>query len=169
MTAQLNAETGLFSRPNRSFLFLWMKDVIIPSLMRWWSWQGPNQGDPGGSFLSSVVSGRGSTIRFANSCIPGTWGPEKQRTHLISVQPELESHGGFPGGSDVKESACNAVDLVWCMGGEDPLEKGMATLSSILAWRIPWTEEPGGLQSTGWQRFAHDLATSRLHRARITV
>ena len=35
-------------------------------------------------------------------------------------------------------------------GWKDPLEKGMATLSSILAWRIPWTEEPGGLQSIGW-------------------
>ena len=36
---------------------------------------------------------------------------------------------------------------VWCLGWEDPLEKGMATHSRILAWRIPWTEEPGGLQS----------------------
>ena len=48
---------------------------------------------------------------------------------------------GFPGGSDAKESASSAGDLGW----EDPLEKGMATYSSILAWRIPWTEEPGGL------------------------
>ena len=39
---------------------------------------------------------------------------------------------------------------------EDPLEKGMATHSSILAWRIPWTEEPGGLQSMGSQRLGHD-------------
>ena len=39
---------------------------------------------------------------------------------------------------------------------EDPLEKEMATHSSILAWRIPWTEEPGGLQSTGSQRIGHD-------------
>ena len=42
---------------------------------------------------------------------------------------------------------------------EDPLEKEMATYSSILAWEIPWTEEPGGLQSTGSQRVGHDLAT----------
>ena len=42
------------------------------------------------------------------------------------------------------------------LGQEDPLEKGMATQSSILAWRIPWTEEPGGLQSTGSQRVEHD-------------
>ena len=46
---------------------------------------------------------------------------------------------------------CNAGDLVQSLGGEDPLEKGMATHSSILAWRIPWTEEPGGLQSVGPQ------------------
>ena len=39
---------------------------------------------------------------------------------------------------------------------EDPLEKGMATHSSILAWRIPWIEEPGGLQSTGSQGIGHD-------------
>ena len=39
---------------------------------------------------------------------------------------------------------------------EDPLEEKMATHSSILAWKIPWTEEPGGLQSTEWQRVRHD-------------
>ena len=42
------------------------------------------------------------------------------------------------------------------LGGEDPLEEGMATHSSILAWRIPGTEEPGGLQSMGSQRVGHD-------------
>jgi len=42
------------------------------------------------------------------------------------------------------------------LGQEDPLEKEMITHSSILAWRIPWTEEPGGLQSTGLQRVGHD-------------
>ena len=41
-------------------------------------------------------------------------------------------------------------------GGEDPLEEGMAIHSSILAWRIPWTEEPGGLQSVGLQRVEND-------------
>ena len=45
------------------------------------------------------------------------------------------------------------------LGWEDPLEKEMATHSSILAWRIPWTEEPGGLRSMGLQRVRHDLAT----------
>ena len=45
---------------------------------------------------------------------------------------------------------------VQSLGQEDPLEKGMATHSSILAWRIAWTEEPGGLQSMGSQRVGHD-------------
>ena len=62
---------------------------------------------------------------------------------------------GFPGGSDIKESACNAGDLGF-LGRDDSLEKGMSTLSSILAWRIPWTEESGRLQSLGLQRVRHN-------------
>ena len=62
----------------------------------------------------------------------------------------------IPGGSDDKESACNTGDLVQSLGQEDPLEKGKATHSIILAWRIPWTEEPGGLQFVGLQRVGHD-------------
>ena len=49
---------------------------------------------------------------------------------------------------------------VWSLGQEDPLEKEMVTHSSILAWRILWTEQPGRLQSTGSQRVRHDWATS---------
>ena len=49
--------------------------------------------------------------------------------------------------------------LVQSLGWEDPLEKEMATQSSILAWEIPWTEEAGRLQSMGSQRVRHDLAT----------
>ena len=72
---------------------------------------------------------------------------------------------GFPGGASGQEHACQCRRLKSCgfdpwvqkiprrrvrsMGQEDPLEEGMATHSSVLAWRIPWTEEAGGLQSTG--------------------
>ena len=63
---------------------------------------------------------------------------------------------GLPSGSDCKESACNAGDLGSIPGSEDPLEKGVATHSSILAWKIPWTEEPGGLQSMGSKRVGYD-------------
>ena len=52
---------------------------------------------------------------------------------------------GFPGGSDSKESACSAETQVQSLGWEDVPEKRMATHSSILVWRIPWTEEPGEL------------------------
>ena len=51
---------------------------------------------------------------------------------------------GLPGGSEGKESACNAGHLGSSLGWEDHPEEGMATHSSILAWRTPWTEEPGG-------------------------
>ena len=66
---------------------------------------------------------------------------------------------GFPCGSAVKNlPAVQELQetQVRSLGREDPLEKGMATHSSILAWRIPWTEEPGGLQSMGSQRVGRD-------------
>jgi len=46
--------------------------------------------------------------------------------------------------------------LIWSLGWEDPLEKGMAIHSSISTWKIPWTEEPGGLHSMGSQRVEHN-------------
>ena len=52
---------------------------------------------------------------------------------------------------------------VQSLGWEDPLKEGPATHSSILAWRIPWTEEPGGLWSIGSQRVGHDRSNLALH------
>ena len=69
---------------------------------------------------------------------------------------KMTRSNGFLGGSDGKESACNEGNQVRSLSWEDLLEKGMATHSRILAWRIPWTEEPGGLQSLGSQRVGHD-------------
>ena len=70
--------------------------------------------------------------------------------------PLFKKYWGFSGGSDGKESACNAGDPGSILGQEDPLEKGMATHSSILASRIPWTEEPGRLWSTGSERVRYN-------------
>ena len=56
----------------------------------------------------------------------------------------------------VKRLPATRETWVRSLGREDPLEKEMATLSSILAWKIPWMEEPGGLQSMGSQRVGHD-------------
>ena len=74
---------------------------------------------------------------------------------------------GLPGGSAVKNPpAMQKTQEMWIqsLGQEDPLEKGIATHSSILAWRIPWTEEPGGLQSMGSHRVGHDWSNwARMH------
>ena len=63
---------------------------------------------------------------------------------------------GFPGGSDSKESSCNTGDLGLITRSRRSPGKGMATHSSIPAWRILWTGEPGWLQSMGLQRVGHD-------------
>ena len=116
---------------------------------------------------------------------------------------------GFPGGSDGKESTCNAgnpgsiprsgrspgegigypLQYSWAslvaqmvknlpamcetwvrsLDWEDPLEKGMATHSSILAWKIPWTEEPGRLQSMGLQRVRHNWVTFTLRSYKLGI
>ena len=65
----------------------------------------------------------------------------------------------IPGGSVVKNlptSAGDTGDVASTLGQEDPLEKEMATHSNILAWRIPWTEEPSGLHSMGSQKVRHN-------------
>ena len=62
---------------------------------------------------------------------------------------------GFPGGSDGKELPAMQETRLLSLGWEDPLEKGIATYSSILAWRIPWTEESSGLQSIGLHGVGH--------------
>ena len=62
-------------------------------------------------------------------------------------------------GSEVKNPSANQDTWLWSLSPEEPLEKEMATHSSILAWEIPWTEEPGGLQLKGLQRVGHDLVS----------
>ena len=68
---------------------------------------------------------------------------------------------GFPGGASGKEPACQCRDAGSSPGSGRSLEEGMATYSSILAWRIPLTEEPGGLQSMGLQKVGHAEVTAQ--------
>ena len=68
---------------------------------------------------------------------------------------------GFPSGSVVKEPTCSAGDAGLIPGSGGSPGEGNGTHFSILVWKIPWTEEPGGLQSTGLQRFGHDLVTKQ--------
>jgi len=69
--------------------------------------------------------------------------------HIVLITTALYYAGAFPGGSVVKNLPAAQGMQVRFLGQEDPLKKEMAAHSSILAWRIPWTEEPGGLPSTG--------------------
>ena len=64
----------------------------------------------------------------------------KVNQQIFVILDRLSFHWGFPRSSDGKESACNTGDWVWSLGREDPLEKGMAAHSSILALRVPWTD-----------------------------
>ena len=75
----------------------------------------------------------------------------KTFVYTITILPT-----GFPGGSAVKNLAAAQEKQVQSLGQEDPLKEGMATHFSILPWRIPWTEEPGGIPSMGPQRVGHD-------------
>ena len=83
--------------------------------------------------------------------------------YLINYSPNQKSTCSImclPGSSDGKESAHNAKTRLWSLGWEDPLGKEMTTHSSILAWRIPQKEEPGGLPSMKLQRVGHDWVTN---------
>ena len=87
--------------------------------------------------------------------ISTTKGSER-KMHFIMCHP---TKIGFPGGSVVKNPPSMRETLeMWVrfLGLEDPLEEEMATYSGILAWRIPWTKEPGGVQSTGVRRVGQD-------------
>ena len=95
--------------------------------------------------LSCIGGGNGNPLQC--SCLENprdgrawgaaVYGVAQSRTRLKPLSSSSSSD------SDGKESACSVGDPVQSLGWEDPLEKGMATHSSILAWRIPWTEEPG--------------------------
>ena len=74
---------------------------------------------------------------------------------------------GFPGGSVVKNLPAKQEMQVWSLGWEDPLKREMATHSSIIAWRLPWTEEAGGLQSMGSQRVRHNLVAKQQQQKQI--
>ena len=83
--------------------------------------------------------------------------------HMHTSVCDYASYSGFPGGSVVKNPPASAEDAGSIPGREDPPEKEIKTHSSILPWRIPWTEEPGRLQSMRLQRVRHNLATKQPH------
>ena len=97
---------------------------------------------------SCVKQVRSLTLRFHGDLI------QPMAETLSGVYTNLPM--GFPGSSVGKEFPAMQGTQVRSLGGEDPLEKEMATHSGVLAWRIPWTEKPVGLQCMGPQRVRHN-------------
>ena len=88
-------------------------------------------------------------------------GENLRDTYIISwdlwgITRDAWRRKGFPSGSDSKQSACKLGEPGLVPGSERPLEKGGRVVLTLLAWKIPWMEEPGGLQSMGSQRVGHD-------------
>ena len=108
-----------------------------------------------GSGFPDSSAGKESTCNAGNpSSIPGS-----RRSAGEGIGYSLQYTWASLVAQMIKNSPTMQETWVRSLAWEDPLEKGMATPSSILAWRIPWTEEPGGLKSTGLQRVQHNLAT----------
>ena len=111
----------------------------------------------------SPREGQGYLLQYSgleNSMDRGAWqstvhGVTKHRTLLSRFHFSLLSWASLVA-QTVKNLPIIQETRIQSLGQEHPLEKGMATYSSILAWRIPWTEEPGSLQSIGSQRVKHD-------------
>ena len=110
----------------------------------------------------SPGGGRGNPLQC--SCLEIPWTEELGRLQSMGSQTVghnlvSEQQMGFPGSASGKEPACQCKrHRMWVqsLGREDPLEEGMATHSSVLAWRIPGTGEPGGLPSMGSHRVGHN-------------
>ena len=120
-------------------------------------------GFPGGPVLGCLVPTAGATVqslvREIRSYMLCGSAKKKKGKRKESYYTSL---WGFPGGPDGKNSFAMQETWVRSLSWEDPVEKGMATHSSILAWRIPWTGEPGRLRSMGLHRVGHDWTTNAL-------
>ena len=123
----------------------------------------------------SPGEGNGNPLQYScleNSMDRVTWwatvhGVTKSWTWLRWLSTPTSRVEGFPGGSLVKNLPAMPEMWVWSLSWEDPLEEDIATHSSILGWKIPWTEESGGLQSMGSQEFDTTIATKHIHTSRI--
>ena len=127
---------------------------------RTWRGNRPQLGD----FLKNKVSichGH-RQLGFPTYWVASNWAVDNYPHSLTGHTVELHfssSFGGFPGVASGKEPICQCgrhKTWVQSLGQEDSLEEGMETHSSILAWRIPWSEETGGLQSTRLEKVGHD-------------
>ena len=142
---------GEISERPWSFLKHWMIGSILKQLtLKWINKEASKQANKSNFSCMGIIAG-----------LLKTTAKKTFRATRIKDGPLLS--GGFPGGSDGKESACMQETQVQSLGREDPLEKGMATHSRILTWRIPWTEEPCGLDMTEWLTHTHTHTRTHTH------
>ena len=134
----------------------WATSLPLFTFMRW-----RRQGQPTPVFSPGESRGRGSL----GGC--RLWGPTGSGT-TDATQQQVVAWASLV--ARIAENPPATPETgVWPLGGEDALEMGMATHSSILAWRIPWTEEPGGPQSIISQRAGHDWSNLALTYGQLTV
>ena len=110
-----------------------------------------------GSSLQNICWYLISIIRIVS------WTTEKNKDKISLKKLQLYKTGFSLMTQMVKDLSTRLQTQVWSLGRDDPLEKGMETHSSILAWRMPWTEEPGSLQSMGSQRVIRDWSDWQFH------
>ena len=132
----------------------------------------PMDCNPPGSSVYGILQARILEWVAMSSCRGSSWPrdqisisyqkPPYTHTHTHTYV-HIYTHRASQVALVVKNPTVIHETWVRSLGGEDPLEKEMVTHSSILAWRIPWTEEPGGLQSIGSQRVGHDWVHTHTH------
>ena len=112
------------------------------------------------SYLNLGEGSRGEASRVVDHSSVAFTFPGVALERETSFPPVYDPLIGFPGGSVAKNPPAMQEAWVWSLGQEDLMKEEMSTHSSILAWEIPWTEEPGGLQSIGLQRVGYYWATN---------
>ena len=106
--------------------------------------------------LSQIISGTAKCLPSTSKSQIKCKSSRTYSTQECNKRGRADTYYGFPGGSDEKNLPVIQETRVQPLGQKDPLEKGMASHSSSLIWRSPWTEKPGGIQSMGLQRVRHD-------------
>ena len=151
---------------------LWPHGLQPTRLLRPWDFPGKSTG-VGCHFLlqgSSQPRDQTQVSHIAGRCFT-IWATREELTSLSTYLNFFILT--IEGGTSSKEPACQSrrrKKRVWSLGWEDPLKEGMAAHSSFLAWRIPWTEEPGRLQPMGLQRVGHDWDNSaRMHDRNVNI
>ena len=153
-----NIKRLLLIQENQIFsTFLCMGRCKSLGLWKSFLWKAPQLSGPLSSFSQSWIPS-GCTVVGGPRWLSAWWLQHPLFTDMAGdiSHSHYELARGFPHGSVVKNPPASEGDMVQSLGQEDPLEKGTATHSSILAWRIPWTEKAGGLQSMGSHRVGHN-------------